>query len=188
MSVDLTNDNFAPDGGAGSSTAVFLRFNVDSTVAGKTVTAVTLSLKVGSQGGNESNSTGDVWRVSAFTRPALFSGVPSKVGSTPVAGDLGAASLGATITFTLPSGLPQASTPLYLGRLPGLDQWHGLPERQGRFTAHARRSTISESRRRLGSGAQVRSNAVVRSPDARRRRPCGPIEPDLLGSRPGADR
>lgn len=110
MSVDLTNDNFA-----NAPTAVFLRFNLDGALAGKTVTSVSLSLTVGSNPGNESDSTGDVWRVASFTRAALFSAVPSKVGSSPLAGDLGAAAQGGTITFTLPSNLPQASTPVYLG-------------------------------------------------------------------------
>jgi hypothetical protein len=96
----------------------FLRFDLDDTLEGKTVDSVTLRLVVPVLVDSESDQTGEVWQVAAFTRPDLFDAAPVKVGSVPLAPDMGAVAQGATVEFDLPVTVAVASGSVFLGLLP----------------------------------------------------------------------
>jgi hypothetical protein len=115
MSVDLVDDELAPDGGAPPASAAFLRFNLDGAIAGKTVTKVELELTAASTSGADSPQAGEIWRVASFTRTALFTAAPNKQGGAPIASSFGPVATGQVVTWTLPNGSVQANTPVYLG-------------------------------------------------------------------------
>ncbi|MBE7484048.1 MAG: hypothetical protein HS104_29280 [Polyangiaceae bacterium] len=114
LSVDNANDALATsDAGPAPASAGFLRFNLDSAFAGKSIINVELVVRAGTSTGAASDHTGEVWTVSPFTRPDLFSSVPAKVAK--VANDLGAVASGATITWTIPSSTISAGAPACFG-------------------------------------------------------------------------
>ncbi len=115
MSVDGADDQLAPDGGAAPEVASFMRFNLDGAIAGKTVTKVELELTATPTAGSDGPQAGEIWRVSSFTRPALFSSAPSKQGGAALAASQGPVAASQVVTWTLPNSAVQANASLYLG-------------------------------------------------------------------------
>lgn len=96
----------------------FLRFDLDDVFVGKTVDAVTLRLRVPMLSGSDSDQTGDLWLVTAFTRADLFVAEPSNVGSSPVVASLGATPQGALVEFTLPTAIAVVDGSVFFGLRP----------------------------------------------------------------------
>lgn len=117
MSVDNVNDALATsDAAPGPPSAAFLRFNLDGAFAGKTVTKVEVEAKALTGTSAASDSSGQVWSVSTFTRPDLFTAVPTK--GTLLAGSVGAVASGATVKWTLPTTSVTAGNPACFGIYP----------------------------------------------------------------------
>lgn len=106
----------------------FLRFDVDDTLAGRTVTSVTLRLTVTSQMGADSSQSGDIWEVETFTRQDLFGTVPAQVGAAPLSPSQGAVVQDQLVESTLPNGSVAANAPITLGVFQavtdGVDYWN----------------------------------------------------------------
>jgi len=94
---------------------IFIRFDLDGLVAGKTVTVAELHLTITD---NTSVDSGEVWEVTGFDRPSLFATVPSNVGGGPLAPAQGPLVNGQEVVFQLPPSLIVASAPVYLGLRP----------------------------------------------------------------------
>ena len=105
----------------------FLRFELDGTLEGKTVTSVTLRLTVGDFTDAESNSTGEVYEVEPFTAGDLLDGPPSQVGG-PLVTNRGSAPQLAVIDLSLPSSMVAPNSPVFLGIFPvasdGVGYWN----------------------------------------------------------------
>lgn len=96
----------------------FLRFDLDDAFLGKSVEKVTLRLRVPTLSGSDSDQTGDLWLVTAFTRDDLFVAEPANVGATPVVASLGATPQGALVEFTLPTGIAAVDASVFFGLRP----------------------------------------------------------------------
>jgi hypothetical protein len=118
MSVDQANSDYAVDGGADEPTVAYLRFELDNTFAGATVTSVTLTLTTTSNVDSQSNSSGEVWAVPCFTRTDLFNAAPGKSGSSALAGSQGAVVPSQTVNWSLPVGSVSAGQPACFGVFP----------------------------------------------------------------------
>jgi hypothetical protein len=119
MSVDSDNDTYAVgDSSIGEPTAIFLRFDLDSAFSGKTVTQVTLTLTVTNVANAGSSSSGEVWRVSCFTRQDLFTSIPAKMGTTPLAPAQGPVVLSQDVSWLLPVSTVTAAQPVCFGIFP----------------------------------------------------------------------
>jgi hypothetical protein len=109
---------------------VYLRFDLDGTIAGKTVDAVAVRLHVPNTSGADSPQTGDMWEVDPFDRPSLFVGAPMTVGAAPVSPNLGAVGLDQDVFFPLPTDSVTANGSVFLGILPlsanGVDYFNAL--------------------------------------------------------------
>ncbi len=112
LNVDLE------DGATASPVQSYLAFPIDGAIAGHSVLDVTLSLTVSADLGSNSNSSGEIWLVSAFSLADLSSAEPTKIGNQPLAADLGSVALSRTVTFTLPPASVAPNTTLYLGIYP----------------------------------------------------------------------
>lgn len=104
----------ADDTASGNGWESFVRFDLDATIAGRTVTSVKLQLSATSDGSASSGSTGAVWRVATFTRTSLAVTVPATIGSQPLAGSQGAVDPDDVVVWTLPTGLPAANSSVFL--------------------------------------------------------------------------
>jgi len=78
------------------------------------VVAVTLRVSTTSDSGAMSDASGEIWQVTAFDRPSLFTMVPSNMGASPVAANLGPVVLSMTYSWSLPINLVAANAPVYL--------------------------------------------------------------------------
>lgn len=96
----------------------YLRFETDTTLAGKTIDSVTLRLRVPVIVDSGANQTGDVWLVEPFVRADLFVAAPATIGASPIALDMGNADKGETVLFDLPTSIVSASSSVTLGILP----------------------------------------------------------------------
>lgn len=96
----------------------YLRFDLDGTLAGKTIDGATLRVRVTAISGAESNQTGELWQVQPFTRNDLFVSTPSAVGSSPIADDQGPVALSELVSFSVPTSLISPNGSVYLGLLP----------------------------------------------------------------------
>jgi hypothetical protein len=97
----------------------YVRFDLDGALDGKIVDTVTLRLVVGPDTASASTQAGDIWAVSAFTRPELFLGVPTAIGNAPIATSVGMVMAAQVVDFVLPPATVGASTAaLFLGILP----------------------------------------------------------------------
>jgi hypothetical protein len=97
---------------------VYLRFNLDGILAGKTIDAVNVRLHVPDTNGSNSTHSGDMWEVAPFDRQALFVGPPAQVGSSPISPNLGAVGIDSDVLFPLPTDSVTAGGSVYLGILP----------------------------------------------------------------------
>ncbi len=108
----------------------YLRFDLDGTIAGKTIDSVAVRLHVPNISGSESTQTGEVWEVDPFDRPALFVAAPMTVGGAPLSPNQGAVSLDQDVFFPLPTDSVTANGSVYLGILPlstnGVDYFNAL--------------------------------------------------------------
>jgi hypothetical protein len=100
------------------ATAAFLSFVLDNAFAGKQVTSVTLQMTVANETSANGNMSGEVWAVEPFTRPDLFTKVPAKQGSAPLAADQGAVVPLQVVSWPLPSDSVTANQSVYLGVFP----------------------------------------------------------------------
>ena len=122
LNVDLQ------DSTSGLAHITYLRFDLDAKISGKTVTALTLRLVATNEFKADSSNSGEVWQVTPFNLSDLSSKVPSKVGSTALAGDLGAVVQNQTMDWKLPVTIATPNAPVYLGVYPttddGVNYWN----------------------------------------------------------------
>jgi hypothetical protein len=116
------------DSGTGQPWYSFMRFEPDTTLAGKTITKVTLRLVATTASNAPGPDSGSVFRVSAFTLASLSTTTPTKQDTTALAGDQGAVSMNETVDWSLPTTLVTAGSPVYLGLYPndgdGVNYWN----------------------------------------------------------------
>lgn len=122
MDVDLLESS------TGHPDYAFLRFDLDGTLAGRTVVGVTLRLVVTDHVDADSDNSGEIWPVTPFDRSDLFSTVPTQVGSSPVGLSQGAVVQNQTVEWSLPSSLVAANESTHLGVFPltnqGVNYWN----------------------------------------------------------------
>jgi hypothetical protein len=92
----------------------FVRFDLDSTLVGKTVDSVTLRLTTGNVDSADSNSSGRIWEVTPFSSVTLPMAQPTTIGA-PIGLDLGPVVLAADYYWGLPNDLVAPSAPVFLG-------------------------------------------------------------------------
>jgi len=110
MTVDTDVD------GLGTTTAhSFVRFDLDGTIAGQTVTSVLLRLTVSGDASADSVQSGDVWEVETFNRGGLFNVLPAQLGTAPLAVGVGAVLQNELVEFILPVDSVTADAPTTLG-------------------------------------------------------------------------
>jgi hypothetical protein len=107
----------------------YLRFDLDAAIAGRTVTAVHVVLTATDDPKAPGPDGGDVWKVTAFTRAALATGRPTKVGGQPLAPSPGSIDALQVVGWSLPEGEVAASTPVFLGLITtdmtgGVNYWN----------------------------------------------------------------
>ena len=108
----LAADNMNDAGGTYSG---YLRFDLDGQLAGRSVMIVTLTLTDSGATDADSDDSGEIWRVGAFTQSSLALVAPMKAGTAPISPSQGAVALGQAVTFALPVGLVGANQTVYLG-------------------------------------------------------------------------
>lgn len=96
----------------------FLRFELDGTLAGRTVESVSLRLVVAGFRNSNSSQTGEVWEVESFDLASLSIDDPALVGGAPLEGNLGAVDQGETVVFALDGLTVTPDAPVFLGILP----------------------------------------------------------------------
>lgn len=92
----------------------FVRFDLDSTLVGKTVDSVTLRLTTLNRGGANSDKSGDIWQVTPFTLASLAMAQPTSIGPV-LAADLGPVELATDCFWVLPKGVVAPNAPVFLG-------------------------------------------------------------------------
>jgi len=97
---------------------VYLRFDLDGTLTGKVIDAVSDRLHVPTMSGSNSDNSGNMWEVAPFDRSDLFVAAPINMGSTPISPNLGAVALDSDVLFPLPVDSVAADASVYLGILP----------------------------------------------------------------------
>ncbi|MBV8760091.1 MAG: hypothetical protein JO257_22560 [Deltaproteobacteria bacterium] len=102
----------ADDGGHPWDT--FLRFHIDTAIAGRTVTAVHLQLTASMNPNSNSDSSGSVYESVAFSSTDLTVAEPAKANPAAIAPSQGSVQLGATVVWPLPKRLGVAGTNVYL--------------------------------------------------------------------------
>lgn len=112
----------------GARNEAYLRFDLDSAVAGKKIVSVKLRLVVSDKTSADSDQTGEVWEVASFTASGLYSGVPSKLGSSALAPDRGPVLEGDEVSWDLPTNLVKPNGSVFLGVFPvtsdGVEYWN----------------------------------------------------------------
>src|SRR5262249_29178086 len=96
MSIDTSDPNLLSENDG------FVRFDLDATLTGKTIDAVTLELTVASGANAGSDHSGEIWQVSSFTLSSLDVNPPSKVGMMPIGADQGPVSPSQMVKWALP--------------------------------------------------------------------------------------
>lgn len=93
----------------------FVRFDVDGTIAGRTVTSVLLRLTVSDLADANSAQSGDIWEVETFNRQGLFNAVPAQIGAAPWVPSIGAVVQNQLVEVSLPNDSVAANEPTTLG-------------------------------------------------------------------------
>ena len=107
MSIDaLTDTNLTTRG--------FVRFDLYSTLVGKTVDSVTLRLTTLPGNDADSDSSGEIWKVTSFSSATLPIEQPTPIGA-PISADLGPVGLATDYYWGLPNDLVAPSAPVFLG-------------------------------------------------------------------------
>ena len=96
----------------------FIRFDIDDTIANKTIDAVTLRLQVTGSMKASSTQSGEIWRVQSFTESSLKISEPAKVGMTPIGMDKGAVTQNQVLTWSLPTDIVAPNQGVFLGVFP----------------------------------------------------------------------
>lgn len=96
----------------------FMRFSPGAELAGKTIDAVALRLRVSGEPHSDADDSGVVWEVEPFDRDSLNQGPPNPVGDDPIGASVGAVALSAEVVFELVGLTVQPSTPIYLSMVP----------------------------------------------------------------------
>lgn len=92
----------------------YMRFDIDTALAGKTITKVILRTVATSAQMASGPDSGSVFRVQPFTMASLQQSVPARIGGE-LAGDQGEVSIGEVVSWTLPPSTVTAGSPVYLG-------------------------------------------------------------------------
>jgi hypothetical protein len=118
MVVDLQNSAMigASGAGGGPPTAVFVRFDLGK-LAAKTIVSATYEMTITDYTNSGSSSSGEVFEVSTFTRPDLFSVAPTKVGGV-IGANQGTVAALETVSWQLPLATPAGKETLCLGVFP----------------------------------------------------------------------
>ncbi len=103
------------DGGGLVSTG-WLRFDLDDTLVDATIVSIELSVVVGSETGDNSGSTGELWTTEPFDLQTLTVGNPAT--AELVGEDLGLVVLGEEIVWSLPPELFDPTESLYFAIVP----------------------------------------------------------------------
>jgi len=105
----------------------YVRFDLDSAIANRTVTAVTLRVVATSAAKANGPSTGEVWAVQPFSLASLFTTAPAQVGGR-LAPSQGTVTQLQVIDWPLPLATVSASGSVYLGLFPtsddGVNYWN----------------------------------------------------------------
>lgn len=96
----------------------FVRFDIDDTIANKTVDSVTLQLQATNNMKASSNQSGEIWRVQSFTKASLQMSEPAKVGNVPIGPDQGAVTQNQVLTWSLPTSIVGPNQGVFLGIFP----------------------------------------------------------------------
>jgi hypothetical protein len=96
------------------ATAGYLRFDLDGAISGKTISAVTLRMRVGNQNASDSPMSGEINLVTCFTLADLSSVAPAKQGVV-ISPNQGAVAEDEVVDFPLPVSTVTASQPVCLG-------------------------------------------------------------------------
>jgi hypothetical protein len=107
MTIDAMTDT-------NTITRGFVRFDLDSTLVGKTVDSVTLRLTTLPADTADSNSSGRIWKVTPFSSVTLPMAQPTPIGA-PIGLNLGPVALATDYYWGLPNGLVAPSAPVFLG-------------------------------------------------------------------------
>ncbi len=99
---------------AGLPMHAYVRFDLDSQLAGKIVDGVTLRLTTTSGAGADSVSSGEIWQVMPFDQASLPMAQPATIGGV-LGMDLGAVTFATDYYWGLPVTLAAASSPVFLG-------------------------------------------------------------------------
>lgn len=98
--------------------AAFMRFDPGTALVGHSIVVVTLELHTTDTPNASSDQTGEVWQVTPFAASDLSTKAPQKVGSAPVAADLGAVAGNSPVGWQLPPSLVVPSSPVTVGVYP----------------------------------------------------------------------
>jgi hypothetical protein len=120
MDIDAQSDT-------GLNLRGFIRFNLDATLVGKTIDSVTLRLTTVNNGSADSDSSGQIWKVTPFNAASLMTAQPTTIGNA-VGADLGAVALGTDYYWGLPKTLVAANASLFLSvdtqSMDGVHYWN----------------------------------------------------------------
>jgi len=118
MVVDLQNSAMigASGAGGGPPTAVFVRFELGKELSQKTITTLAFDLTITDYTNSGSSSSGEVYTVTPFVRPDLFSKVPDK--QALVGANKGTVSTLETVSWSLDPSLAAAQDVLCFGVFP----------------------------------------------------------------------
>lgn len=119
MVVDLENSTMIGGSGAGGGppTAVFVRFDLGQYLAAKTIVSAQYEMTITDYTNSGSSSSGEVFEVSTFTRPDLFSTAPTKQGGV-IGQNQGTVATLETVSWQLPLTTPAGKEALCLGVFP----------------------------------------------------------------------
>jgi hypothetical protein len=131
MVVDLQNSAMIGGSGSGGGppTAVFVRFDLGPYLAAKTIVSAEYQMTITDYTNSGSSSSGEVFEVSAFTRPDLFVSAPAKV-SGVLGPNQGTVATLETVSWQLPpvnaSGKEAVCLGVYPTNIDGAYYYNGL--------------------------------------------------------------
>jgi hypothetical protein len=119
MVVDLQNSAMIGQSGSGGGppTAVFVRFDLGPYLAAKTIVSAQYEMTITDYTNSGSTSSGEVFEVSTFTRPDLFTAAPTKQGGV-IGQNKGTVATLETVSWQLPLTTPAGKEALCLGVFP----------------------------------------------------------------------
>jgi hypothetical protein len=107
---------------------IYLTFELDAQIAGKSCTKATVTLTVADQGNAKADQSGELWQVDVFDASTLAGGLPTKI--KILGADKGPVQLSQPVSWDIPTSLLSAGT-VYLGVFPttndGVEYWNSSP-------------------------------------------------------------